>query len=358
MNRRVIGFIKKEFIHILRDRRTLIMIFGIPIIEILLFGYVIRTDISNINIGIVDYSNGSMSQLIVNKLKGNRYFSHVQYLNNYQEADLLFKKDKLQEVIIFDKMIEDSDSPDTSIQILLDGSNPMVSQLILSYTINVMREGDDLVFPEYRMIYNESLKSTYMFVPGVMALVLLLISAMMTAITLTKEKENHSFEMLLISPIKPIEVIIGKLTPYLILSFVNSLLILLLSKYLFHLPFLGNNASLFLLILIYILLSLGLGLLISIISKTQIVAMLFSLVVLLMPTMLLSGFIFSIANMPLPLQWLSNIMPAKWFIICFKGIVVQGLGLHDLFYPFLILVVMTVALILISVNKYSTYLDD
>lgn len=177
MNRRVIGFIKKEFIHILRDRRTLIMIFGIPIIEILLFGYVIRTDISNINIGIIDYSNGIMSQHIVNKLKGNRYFSHVQYLNNYQEADLLFKKDELQEVVIFDKMIEDSDidSHDTSIQILLDGSNPMVSQLILSYTINVMREGDDMIFTEYRMIYNESLKSTYMFVPGVMALVLLLI---------------------------------------------------------------------------------------------------------------------------------------------------------------------------------------
>lgn len=130
---------------------------------------------------------------------------------------MLFKKDELQEVVIFDKMIEDSDidSHDTSIQILLDGSNPMVSQLILSYTINVMREGDDMIFTEYRMIYNESLKSTYMFVPGVMALVLLLISAMMTAITLTKEKENHFFEMLLISPIKPIEVIIGKLIPYL-----------------------------------------------------------------------------------------------------------------------------------------------
>ncbi|QZE15610.1 ABC transporter permease [Halosquirtibacter laminarini] len=365
MKKRVWGLIKKEFIHIFRDKRTLFMIFGIPLVEILLFGYVIRTDISNIQVGVVDRTHDQISQDICNKLEGSSYFDSVVKIDKIEDADRLFRQNKIQELIVFDLDLECStvNREGGDIGIILDGSNPTVSQLILNYTSSVIGdylgvENHSLIRPQYRMVYNEELKSTYMFVPGVMALVLLLISAMMTAITLTKEKENHSFEMLLISPIRPIEVIIGKVTPYLILSFINGLLILVLSKLLFGLPFLGSNVLLFGVILLYILLSLSIGIFISVVADTQIVAMLFSLVVLLMPTMLLSGFIFPVANMPMILQWISNLMPAKWFIICFKGVVIQGFGLEGILKPFLVLLGMTLFFMVLSVKKYNVHLDD
>ncbi|MDC1106798.1 ABC transporter permease [Prolixibacteraceae bacterium] len=365
MNRRVWGLIKKEFTHIFRDKRTLFMIFGIPLVEILLFGFVIRTDISNIKVGVVDMTQDQVSHDICNKLLGSTYFSEIISVDKISDADLLFRENRIHELIIFGKELEKETTNRLGgeISIILDGSNPTVSQLILNYTNAVISDYFSLadykdIVPQYRMVYNEELNSTYMFVPGVMALVLLLISAMMTAITLTKEKENHSFEMLLISPIRPLEVIIGKVTPYLVLSLANGVLILFLSKVLFGLPFLGSNLLLFAIILLYVLLSLSIGIFISVVADTQIVAMLFSLVVLLMPTMLLSGFIFPIANMPWPLQLISSIMPARWFIICFKGVVIQGLGIVGVLKPFLILLGMTLFFMILSVKRYNTHLDD
>ena len=207
------------------------------------------------------------------------------------------------------------------------------------------------------MVYNAELKSVYMFVPGVMTVILMLVSAMMTSISITREKEQGTMEILLVSPLKPFQVIIGKVFPYIFLSVINAVVIVLLSIFIFNVPVKG---SLFLLgfeSILFIITSLALGILISTISATQQTAMMISLMGLMLPTILLSGFIFPISSMPLPLQVISNIIPAKWFIIIVKGIMLKGVDIVFLLKETLILFAMTLLFMGISVKKYKIRLE-
>ncbi len=335
------GFVQKEFYHIFRDRRSLFILFGMPIAQIMLFGFAITNEISNVDIAILDRSNDATTKEIINKISSSKYFSILQVL--------------------------DSESEIARVQVVTDATDPNMANTISNYINSILQNYQQeqnraidisyQIVPESRMIYNPELKSVYMFVPGVMTVILMLVSAMMTSISITREKEQGTMEILLVSPLKPFQVILGKVFPYIFLSIINAVVIVLLSIFVFHVPVTG---SLFLLgfeTVLFIITSLALGILISTIADTQQSAMMISLMGLMLPVILLSGFIFPISSMPLPLQVISHIVPAKWFIIIVKGIMLKGVGLSFLWKETLVLGAMMLFFIGLSVKKYKIRLE-
>ena len=363
------GFVQKEFYHIFRDRRSLFILFGMPIAQIMLFGFAITNEINNVDIAILDRSKDVTTQEIINKISASKYFSILQVLDNEAEIAPAFKKGKVKAVLYFEndfskKLIAEKRA---RVQIVTDATDPNMANTISNYINAILQkyqqeqnrtiDMDYQIVPESRMVYNSELKSVYMFVPGVMTVILMLVSAMMTSISITREKEQGTMEILLVSPLKPFQVILGKVFPYIFLSIINAVVIVLLSIFVFHVPVTG---SLFLLgfeTVLFIITSLALGILISTIAATQQSAMMISLMGLMLPVILLSGFIFPISSMPLPLQLISHIVPAKWFIIIVKGIMLKGVGLAFLWKETLILVGMTLFLIGLSVKKYKIRLE-
>lgn len=367
--KRFIGFIKKEFYHIFRDKRSLFILFGMPIAQILLFGFAITNEINNVDIAILDKSKDVTTQEIINKISSSKYFSVQSFIINEKEIEGIFKKGKVKAILVFEKDFNKKLVTENlaTIQIITDATDPntantisnFVSSIIQNYQRDFNKEAqiDYLILPETRMSYNQELKSVFMFVPGVMTVILMLVSAMMTSISITREKELGTMEILLVSPIKPIQVIIGKVFPYIFLSIINAVIIILLSIFIFKMPIQG---SLFLLAgesVLFIVNALSLGILISTISETQQTAMMISLMGLMLPVILLSGFIFPISSMPVPLQILSNVIPAKWFIIILKGIMLKGIGITFLWKETAVLMMMTLFFIALSIKKYKIRLE-
>ncbi|QQS51563.1 MAG: ABC transporter permease [Bacteroidota bacterium] len=365
---RFIAFVIKEFRHLLRDPRTMIVLFAIPVIQLLLFGYVISTEIKNARIAILDLSKDSMTKEIANKLRATGYFTIEKYLNNTHDIETEFQKGSIKEVIIFlpdfeRQLIRDGVAP---LQIIADASDPNMASLLDAYSRSVIYDfieernhakGVGVIKTEFRMVYNEQLRSAYLFVPGTMALILMLISALMTSISITREKESGTMEVLLVSPLRPIQIILGKLTPYLALSVANMIAILLIGYFVFKVPINGSLILLAFTCILFILLALSLGVMISTIAKTQQVAMIISLIALMLPTVLLSGFIFPIENMPKALQVLSIFMPPRWFLLALKSVMLKGLGLGYIYKYLLVMILMLSAFIIISVRNFKIRLE-
>ena len=367
--KRFIGFIKKEFYHIFRDRRSLFILFGMPIAQIMLFGFAITNEINNVDIAILDKSKDVTTQEIINKISSSKYFSNKQLIENEAEIASVFKKGKVKAVLIFENdfsknLIKENNA---TVQIITDATDPNTANTISNYTNSILQKyqqelNKDIqmvyqIMPQTKMVYNPELKSVFMFVPGVMTIILMLVSAMMTSISITREKELGTMEILLVSPLKPFQVIIGKVVPYIFLSVINAIVIIVLSIFIFKMPVQG---SLFLLgaeSTLFIINALSLGILISTISETQQTAMMISLMGLMLPVILLSGFIFPISSMPSILQILSNIIPAKWFIIILKGIMLKGVGISLVWKETMILLGMTVFFIVLSIKKYKIRLE-
>jgi ABC-2 type transport system permease protein len=340
-----------------------------PIAQIMLFGFAITNEINNVDIAILDHSKDTITEEIINKISASKYFSINQFIDREADIETIFKKGKVKAVLNFEKdfsknLIKDNKA---TVQIITDATDPNTANTISNYVNAILQQyqkelNKDItityqIIPQTRMVYNPELKSVYMFVPGVMTIILMLVSAMMTSISITREKELGTMEILLVSPIKPIQVIIGKVFPYIFLSIINAIVIVVLSIFIFKMPVQG---SLFLLgfeSVLFIITSLALGILISTISATQQTAMMISLMGLMLPVILLSGFIFPISSMPLPLQVISNIIPAKWFIIIIKGIMLKGVGIQFIWKETLILVGMTIFFIGLSVKKYKIRLE-
>ncbi|MAO07841.1 MAG: multidrug ABC transporter permease [Alteromonas sp.] len=367
--KRFVGFVQKEFYHIFRDKRSLFILFGMPIAQILLFGFAITNEINNVDIAILAQSNDVTSKEIINKISASKHFSIVDIIRKESSIEYIFKKGKVKAVLQFENNFGNNliKEKQANVQILTDATDPNMANTISNYLSSILKKYqqesnrnmsiDYQIVPQSRMVYNTELKSVYMFVPGVMTVILMLVSAMMTSISITREKEQGTMEILLVSPLKPFQVIIGKVFPYIFLSVINAIVIVLLSIFVFNVPV---NGSLFLLgieSVLFIISSLALGILISTISATQQTAMMISLMGLMLPTILLSGFIFPISSMPLPLQVISNIIPAKWFIIIVKGIMLKGIGIGFIFKETAILVLMTLLFIGISVKKYKIRLE-
>jgi ABC-2 type transport system permease protein len=363
------SFIIKEFYHIFRDPRTMLILFGIPITQLLIFGTVIKSEIRNVHIAIYDQSKDETTNQITNKILSSGYFILDENLNSISKIENIFKKGTVKEVIVFEsnfgeKLIREGRA---DVQLIADASDPNMARLVTSYTTGIINDYIRKLHPnlhmplqtetEVRMYFNEEMKSAYMFVPGTMALILMLISAMMTSISITREKEFGTMEILLVSPLRPSQIIIGKVLPYLILSIINAFVIVLIGRFVFDVPVTGSFILLMLETILFILMALCLGILISTIAKSQMVAIFISMIGLMLPTIILSGFIFPIENMPEILQWISHIMPARWFITIIRSIMLKGTGLLFVWKETLILIGMTLFFIVVSVNKFKIRLE-
>tara|TARA_R110002050_G_scaffold20506_7_gene58027 strand:- start:1576 stop:2601 length:1026 start_codon:yes stop_codon:yes gene_type:complete len=340
-----------------------------PIAQILLFGFAITNEINNVDIAILDHSKDASTEEIINKISASEYFSINRFIEKESDIETIFKKGKVKAVLNFEKdfsknLIKENKA---TVQIITDATDPNTANTITNFVGSILQKyqkylNKDItivyqIVPQTRMVYNPELKSVYMFVPGVMTIILMLVSAMMTSISITREKELGTMEILLVSPLKPIQVIVGKVFPYIFLSIINAVVIVLLSIFIFKMPVQGSLFLLAMESILFIISALALGILISTISATQQSAMMISLMGLMLPVILLSGFIFPISSMPLPLQIISHVIPAKWFIIILKGIMLKGVGLQFLWKETLILLGMTVFFIALSVKKYKIRLE-
>jgi ABC-2 type transport system permease protein len=363
------GFIRKEFYHILRDPRTLIIILGIPISQMLLFGFVVNTEVKDVKLAVYDQSKDEMTTRIINKLTSSGYFMLQENLESDNDIEDIFKKGKIKEVLVFEPNFASNLERDgyANIQILADASDPNVARMVTMYTQNIINtfvreNGVGQVSPiqistSIKKYYNEEAKSVFMFVPGLMALIMMLVSALMSSISITREKEMGTMEVLLVSPLKPIQIILGKVAPYLLIAFIDAILIILMGNMVFKMPINGSLTLLMTECFLFIFLALSLGILISTIAPTQLIAMFISMIGLMLPTMLLSGFIFPIENMPAVLQWLSTIMPARWFNEIVKNVMLKGVGLLYIWKQTLILLIMSVFIVIVSVKKFKIRLE-
>jgi len=364
------AFIKKEFFHIFRDYRTMVILFGIPVVQVLLFGFAITNDINNAHIAILDHSKDVVTREITRKLLSSHYFILDQYLKSDNDIETAFKKGEVKEVVIFERDFARKLKKEgrANIQLILDATEPNTANILNAYTTGIvntyiltqMQQENAIpisINVQNKMLYNPELKSVYMFVPGVITVLLMLVSAMMTSISITREKELGTMEALLVSPLKPVHIIIGKVTTYVLLSFINLITILLLSFFVFGMPIQGSLVLLLAESLLFIIMALAMGILISIVSHSQQQAMLLSMFALMLPTILLSGFIFPIENMPLVLQYFSHIMPSKWFIIIIKNIMLKGVGFSYFWKETLIIFLMTLFFIGISIKKFKIRLE-
>lgn len=363
------GFVIKEFYHIFRDKRTLLVLFGMPVAQLLLFGLVITNEIKDARIAILDYSKDQVTRDLTNKMLSSGYFILDKYLESSAQIEDAFRSGRVKEVVIFENGFAEKLSKQGSahLQIIADASDANTANLLSSYTMAIVTDynqkvnkGTNVNFqivPEVRMMYNERLRGVYMFVPGIMAMILIMISALLTSISIVREKELGTMEILLVSPLKPIQIIIGKVTPYIVLSFINAVTILLMGKYVFGMPIQGSIVLLLAEVLLYIILSLSLGIFISTSTTSQQTAMMISMFALMLPTILLSGFIYPIANMPWILQAICQIMPPRWFIEIIKNIMLKGTGFYYVWFQTLVLIVMTLIFILLSYKKFKIRLE-
>lgn len=360
-----LAFVRKEFFHVLRDRKTLFILFGMPVVQILIFGFALTNEVKNARIMVVNLSGDAATQRLITRIDASRYFDVVSYARNTQNLEQVFKAGTVQMAVVFqpdfyNRMIHQRE---VTIQVVADASDPNTATTLTNYLTAIVQDyqrelsrENNLplrIQPEIRMLYNPQLKGAPNFVPGVMALVLMLVCVMMTAVSIVREKETGTMEILLVSPFKPMLVIVAKAVPYFILSLVNVGSILLLSVFVLDLPVQGSVWLLFAASMLFIATCLSLGIFISVKTNSQQVAMLISLMGMLLPTVLFSGFMFPIENMPLPLQLFSNIVPAKWFYLLVKTIMIKGLGFTAIWKESLILAGMTLFFLLISLKNFN-----
>jgi ABC-2 type transport system permease protein len=358
------AFVRKEFFHVLRDPKTLLILFGLPIAQITLFGFALTNEIKNSRIVIVDNAKDELSSKLIHRLSNSEHFEVVGTLESSDLIEEAFQAGDVHLAITFPPHLEAdvSRAGGGQIQVIADASDPNTATALTTYVrqIALSHLGEEYglsqqmgINPEIRMLYNPELKGAHNFVPGVLAMVLMLVCVLMTSVSIVREKELGTMEVLLVSPVNPLLVILAKAVPYFALSLVNLVIILLMSVYLLDMPINGSLSLLFAESALLILTALSLGLLISNVTTSQQVAMLISLMALMMPVMLFTGFMFPLENMPVPLQIIANLVPTKWYYIIVKSVMIKGLGLAAIWKETLILVGMTTFLLVLSFKKFK-----
>lgn len=363
------SFVRKEFHHIFRDRMSMLILLVMPILMLILFGYALNTEVKNSKIAVYDPSHDEATRAIVEKLQVNGYFVLHKMLRSADEVDKTFKSGEVAMVVVFNENFYENllHGSNARIQLIADGSDPNTASIITSYATTIMSAYQQellkvgkipyQITPEVKLLYNPSMVAAYNFVPGVMGMIILLICAMMTSVSIAREKESGTMEILLVSPMKPLYVILSKAVPYFFLSIVNLFTILVMAVFVLGVPIAGSLFWLITISLLYIFVSLALGLLISSVVNTQLAAMLISAMGLMMPVMLLSGMLFPSENMPVFLQIISDVIPAKWYIVAVKKLMIKGLGLSAILQELAILGAMAVALITISLRNFKIRLE-
>lgn len=363
--RQFLTFVRKEFYHVFRDPKTMLLLFGMPIAQIILFGFALTNEIKNSNIVVCDYSNDVATHRIIDKLKFSKNFDIQKKILSHREIEDAFKTGTIKLAIVFPNNFNDDlhHLNKAQVQIIADASDPNTASTLTAYASNIIMDYQRELLSinsiplqiktDVRMIYNPELKGVFNFVPGVMALVLLLVCVLMTSVSIVREKEMGTMEILLVSPFNPILVILSKAVPYFFLALVNLTIILILSTTLMGMPINGSIPLLYFESSLLILCALSLGLLISNITDSQQAAMLISLMGMLLPTMMFTGFMFPLENMPMPLQIIANAIPSKWYYITVKSIMIKGLGISAIWKETLILAGMTLFLLAVSIKKFK-----
>lgn len=363
------AFIVKEFIHVLRDSKSIGILIFIPIALVILFGFAITTEVKNVNIGVYDQAKDEVSFKLIERFNANTSFNLVAYLNSIDEVDKYFKEDKIDMVVVFEPNLSQNilHNKRGKIQIIADASNPNVSILSTNYATLIIAayqmelletlQMPVVIEPVVKMLYNPSQIDAYNFVPGIIGMILTLICALMTAASIVREKEMGTMEVLLVSPVKPIYILISKLLPYFVLSLLDLALILFLSTQLLGVPIVGNLFTLVFVCVLFIMVSLSIGMLISNFAKTQMDALLMAAVVLIVPMLLLSGMIFPISNMPDILQVFSMFIPMTWFVVAIKKIMIEGLDITSVINECLILLLFIIVCLVASLRKFKIRLE-
>ena len=362
-----IAFVIKEHKHILRDKRTMLMLFGMPVVMMLLFGFAVTTDVKNVRTVVVTSEMSPRTQQAVERLAQSEYFIITQTVNTPQDAERLIRSQKADMSLTPSPSPIGEGSSNLQWQIMVDGSDPNMAQQWTTYAQSILSQpvdGKHYSLPSpfgeglgVRLLYNPQMKSAYNFVPAIMGMLLMLICAMMTSISIVREKEKGTMEVLLVSPMRPLMVIIAKAVPYLVLAFGILITILLMARFVLGVPLAGSLFWILAVSTLYILLALSLGLLISNIAQTQLVALLMSAMVLLMPVVMLSGMLFPVESMPTILQWISAIVPTRYYIEAMRKLMIMGVGIGEVAHEVTVLAGMTVVLLAIALKKFNVRLE-
>lgn len=367
--KQLIAFVEKEFYHIIRDNRTLLVILGMPVVQILLFGFAINMEVQEIRVAVYAPTPDSFSNGITEKIRQNAYFNHQGNMQTMQEVEESMRKGELDLAVVFPPhfQAEMVHSGEGAVQLITSSADPNRGSIAATYASAIisqyrMEQAGPVHVPfqirtENRMIYNPRMKSAYMFVPGIMGLVLMIISTIMTSVSIIREKERGTMEVLLASPLQQATMIMAKTIPYLIISLLNLISILLLSYFVLDVPIRGNLLLLIILSLLYIFLSLSYGLTISTLVQKQINAVIVSAMTVMIPVLMLSGMIFPINNMPRALQYLSLVVPARWFIDAVRKVMIQGVGFTMVWEEMLILTGMIILLVTVTIVNTKKRLE-
>jgi len=359
----LMGFMRKEVHHILRDRRTLTILLMLPLAQVLLFGFAVRTDIDSIRLAVVDPAPDALSLSLQSRFRATTVFDLVTRLPSVELLEERFRAGEIDQAFVFPPDFGSAmQRPGgTALQIITDATDPNTGSTMQAYATSVVGDwqldrvepGGVRIVPHTRMRFNPTLESVNLFVPGLIAILLTVVSALMSAISLSTEKERGTLEILLVSPLRPWQIIVGKVLPYLVLGFVNLASVLLAAWLVFGVPFRGSLLLLLAESLLFIVVSLALGVLVAAVTSSQRTAMVGALMGLMLPTLLLSGMIFPIASMPGWLQAISNLVPGRWFLLIARGIMLKGVGLTELWQETAILTGMVVVVLIASVRAFD-----
>ena len=347
------SFVLKETKHITRDKRTMLMLFGMPIVMMLLFGFAVTNDVRNVRIIVVMSNADNATQQVADRLAASEYFTLTKVVATPTEAEKAIRDQKADMAIVFS---QDFASRKSGYQLIVDGADPNMAQQWTTYA-NAVINNTEAKAVNTKLLYNPQMKSTYNFVPAIMGTLLMLVCAMMTSISIVREKEKGTMEVLLVSPTKPLMIIVAKLVPYLVLAFTILSIILLMSSFVLGVPIKGSLFWIYVVSTIYILLALSLGILVSTIAETQLVALLISAMLLMMPVIMLSGMMFPIESMPKILQYISAIVPTRYYISAMRKLMIMGTGIEEIYFEVSILISMLIALMSLALAKFNKRLE-
>lgn len=347
------SFILKETKHIIRDKRTMLMLFGMPIVMMLLFGFAVTNDVRNVRIIIVMSNADNATQQVADRLAASEYFTITKVVATPTEAEKAIRDQKADMAIVFS---QDFASRKSGYQLIVDAADPNMAQQWTTYA-NAVINNTETKAVNTKLLYNPQMKSTYNFVPAIMGTLLMLVCAMMTSISIVREKEKGTMEVLLVSPTKPLMIIVAKLVPYLVFAFTILSIILLMSFFVLGIPIKGSLFWIYVVSTIYILLALSLGILVSTIAETQLVALLISAMLLMMPIIMLSGMMFPIESMPKILQYISAIIPTRYYISAMRKLMIMGIGIEEIYFEVSILISMLIALMSLALAKFNKRLE-
>ncbi len=366
--KQLIAFIQKEFYHVFRDKKTLLIMFILPVFQVLIFGYAITNEVKNADLLVVNPSRSVEAEQIIHKIDQSEYFTLKKQSYTVANIEDYFKSGKINLALVFPVDFGVGGTKNNQVQLISDGTNPNLSKTVVYYIHVIM--ADYMVergwikssLPlqidvTYKMMYNPSLNDSMNTIPGVIALIMMIVCTTLTSVAVVREKEFGSMEVLLVSPFKPILVLVAKALPYLVLSIINLLLILGISHFVLGLPVNGSFWLLFAESILFIITCLAFGLLISNLTSSQAVAMLISMMGMLLPTLLFSGFLFPLDNMPLAYQWFSNLVPARWYFLVVKDVMIKGLSFAGIWKETSILLIMTIVLLLVSLRNFKIRLQ-